>query len=144
MRLAFVIVLVSLFGCGRTANDTRQIVAPTKTLGPYSPAVRVGGFLFVSGQIGMDQATGQLKNENIEVETRQALENVRTILHAAGYDSSHVINATVYLKSMNDYATMNRIYAGFFGEGNYPARTTVAVSDLPRQANIEIAVIAWK
>ena len=144
MRLVCVIVLVSLFGCGRTENDTRQIIAPTKTLGPYSPAVRVGGFLFLSGQIGMDQATGQLRNESIETETRQALENITNILHAAGYDMSHVVNATVYLKSMNDYATMNRVYAEYFGAGNYPARTTVAVSELPRQANIEIAIIAWK
>ena len=122
----------------------RQIVAPTKTIGPYSPAVQVGNFLFVSGQIGLDQQTGQLKSETIEAETHQVLDNISTILRAAGYDAGDVVSATVYLKNMNDFQKMNDVYGKFFQEGNYPARSTVAVNELPKQANVEIAVIACK
>jgi 2-iminobutanoate/2-iminopropanoate deaminase len=154
--LALLLTLVAV-GCGTREDDvrrivreemasamTRKVVSPVETIGPYSPAIRLGGFLFLSGQIGLDPASGQLKNESIEVETRQVLDNVNRILQAEGYDSSDVVSATVYLKNMNDYAKMNLIYGGYFQEGNYPARTTVAVTELPRSANIEIAVVAWK
>jgi len=146
-----------LFGCGPTEEDVRRIVQDemrgamdrtyaqsVRTVGPYSPAVRVGDFLFVSGQIGLDEETGQLRRESIEVETQQVMENLMRILRAEGYDSSHVVNATVYLKNMNDYAKMNLIYGGYFQEGNYPARATVGVTELPRGANVEIAVVACK
>ncbi len=122
----------------------RQIIKPVNVIGPYSPAVKIGRFLFVSGQIGIDQQTGILRNESIEVETHQVLDNLMTILRSAGYDSTEVVNATVYLRNMNDYQKMNQIYGGYFQEGNYPARVAVQVGDLPRQANIEIAVIAYK
>ena len=128
----------------RNAMWEKKIVSHAKTIGPYSPAVRVGNFLFVSGQIALDQQTGQLKNESIEIETRKVLDNIRTTLALEGFDSSHVVNATVYLKNMSDFQKMNGIYAQYFQEGNYPARTTVEVSELPRQANVEIAVIACK
>lgn len=150
--LQFVVV-----GCGPTEKDVRRIVneemrkglerttvSPMEVIGPYSPAVRVGGFLFVSGQIGLDRETGQLQNTSIESETRQVMENLMHILRSAGYDSSHVVSATVYLKNMNDYAKMNLIYGGYFPEESYPARATVAVNELPRQANVEIAVVAYK
>jgi 2-iminobutanoate/2-iminopropanoate deaminase len=129
---------------GTSKAMERKIIAPTKTIGPYSPAVQVGRFLFVSGQIGLDQQSGRLKNETIEIETRQVLANINTILEAAGYRATDVVSATVYLKNMADFQTMNDVYAKFFQEGNYPARTTVAVSELPRQANVEIAVVACK
>jgi 2-iminobutanoate/2-iminopropanoate deaminase len=144
-------------GCGPTEEDVRRIVSeemrkglerttvsPVDVIGPYSPAVRVGGFLFVSGQIGMDRETGHLRNESIETETRQVMENLMHILRSAGYDSSHVVSATVYLKNMNDYAKMNLIYGGYFPDDRYPARAAVAVNELPRQANVEIAVVAYK
>jgi 2-iminobutanoate/2-iminopropanoate deaminase len=126
------------------ASMDRSYSRAAETVGPYSPAVRVGGFLFVSGQIGLDQTTGQLHNESIETETRQVMENLMRILRAEGYDSSHVINAAVYLKNMNDYPKMNLVYGGYFEEGAYPARVAVEVSNLPRQANVEIAVVACK
>ncbi|MEK9135614.1 MAG: Rid family detoxifying hydrolase, partial [Bacteroidota bacterium] len=122
----------------------RRVVSPVQVVGPYSPAVRIGNFLFVSGQIGLDQETGQLKNDNIETETRQALDNINRILHSEGFDSSHVVSATVYLKNMNDYPKMNLIYGGYFQEGNYPARATVGVTELPKGANVEIAVVGYK
>ena len=150
-------VLCALSGCGRSDEDIRRIiheemsaamkktiVKPVDVVGPYSPAVRIGNFLFVSGQIGLDQETGRLNNESIESETRQTLDNLMRILHAESYDSSDVVNATVYLKNMNDYAKMNLIYGGYFSEESYPARVTVEVSNLPRQANVEIALIAYK
>lgn len=122
----------------------RTIIAPTKAFGPYSPAVRVGNLLFVSGQVGLDQTTGMLVDSSFEAETHQALSNVMTILQAGGYDASHVVSVSVFLKNMNDFEKLNRVYAQFFPEGTFPARTTVAVSELPRNANVEIAAIAVK
>lgn len=156
LALSFILSGV-LIGCGPNDSDIRRIVkeelsaAMNRTIvkavepvGPYSPAVRIGNFLFVSGQIALDQGTGELRSENIEVETRQVLDNLMSILRETGYDSSDVVSATVYLKNMNDYARMNLIYGGYFEEGNYPARVTVEVSNLPRQANVEIALVACK
>ena len=125
------------------ASMQRTIIKPVDVIGPYSPAVQVGRFLFLSGQIALD-STGTLRNESIEVETRQVLNNLNFILRSAGYDSSHAVSATVYLKNMNDYQKMNLIYGGYFQEGNYPARVAVEVSNLPRQANVEISLIAYK
>ena len=127
-----------------SAAMQKKIVKPVNVIGPYSPAVQLGHFLFVSGQIALVQQTGALKNETIESETRQVLDNLNFILQSAGYDSSNVVSATVYLKNMNDYAKMNQIYGGFFQDGNYPARVAVEVANLPKQANVEIAVIAYK
>jgi len=156
--LPTILVLPLLFsGCGPAEEDLREmiseemkkgtkraVISPTMTAGPYSPGVRVGNFLFVSGQIGLDQETGFLRSDDIETETRQTLENLMSILRAAGYDSSHVVSSTVYLADIEDYAKMNLIYGGYFGEGNYPARSTVEVDDLPRGANVEISMIAYK
>jgi 2-iminobutanoate/2-iminopropanoate deaminase len=156
--LSFLIVVsLVLVGCRQSDDDVRRLVReelssamqkdfvkPGKTIAPYSPAVRIGGFLFVSGQIALDPATGVLRSDNLENETRQVLDNLSRVLKAAGYDSSHVVNATVYLKNMNDYERMNAVYGAFFPAGSYPARVAVEVSNLPRQANIEIAVIAYK
>ena len=97
----------------------------------------------MSGQIGLDES-GQLRAGSIAEETRQSLDNLNRILRSEGYDSSHVISATVYLRRMDDYADMNLAYGGYFEEGNYPSRVTVGVSSLPRQANVEIAAVAYK
>ncbi len=125
------------------ASMQRTIIKPVDVIGPYSPAVQIGRFLFVSGQIALD-STGSLRNASIEVETRQVLNNLNFILRSAGYDSSHAVSATVYLKNMNDYQKMNLVYGGYFQEGNYPARVAVEVGNLPRQANVEISLIAYK
>lgn len=145
------------WGCGPGQDEVRRlvreemaqamekaIIKPSPVIGPYSPAVRLGNFLFVSGQIALDPETGALRQDNIEVETRQVLDNLRRVLAAAGFDSSHAISATVYLKNMNDYQKMNAIYGGYFQEGAYPARVAVQVGDLPKQANVEISLIAYK
>jgi 2-iminobutanoate/2-iminopropanoate deaminase len=117
---------------------------PGNVIGPYTPAVQAGRLLFVSGQIGLEPRTGALVTGDIETETRQVLENLRAVLGAAGYDSSHVVNATVYLKNMGDYQRVNAVYASFFPDGKYPARVAVEVSALPKQARVEIAVVAFK
>jgi 2-iminobutanoate/2-iminopropanoate deaminase len=155
-RTLLVLAVLGLAGCGPSEDEVRAIareeVARATTehfttgtvIGPYSPAVQAGRLLFVSGQIGIDPATGQFRNESIEEETRQVLANVGAVLRQAGYDSSHVVNATVYLTDMGDYGRMNAVYGGFFPEGRYPARATVEVDDLPRDARVEIAVVAYK
>jgi 2-iminobutanoate/2-iminopropanoate deaminase len=125
-------------------SQTRTVFDPVETVGPYSPAVRVGGYIFVSGQIGIDQETGIVVPGGIEAETRKTLENLMLVLRSAGYDSSHVVSTTVFLRSMEDYPLMNQIYGGYFEEKNYPARTTVSIVDLPRGASVEISAIAFK
>ncbi len=122
----------------------RTVITDANVIGPYSPAQKVGNFLFVSGQIAIDQSTGKLLQDSIEVETQQVLENLMNILRKAGYDSSCVIQTTVYLTDMKNYSKMNNTYGGYFEEGNYPTRATVQVAALPRGANIEISAIAYK
>ncbi|MBM4168079.1 MAG: RidA family protein [Ignavibacteria bacterium] len=119
-------------------------ITDAQVIGPYSPAVRAGNFLFVSGQIGLDRETMRLVGDDIESQTRQALKNLMDILAKAGCDSSHVIQCTVFMKDINDFQKMNLIYGGYFAEGTFPARTTVGVSNLPRNAIVEIAAIAYK
>ena len=110
-------------------------------VGPYSPAIVAGGFVWVSGQIPLDPATGRLVDGGIDEQTRRALTNVRNLLEAAGSGAAHVVRATVYLTSMNDFAAMNEVYAGFFGD-NPPARVCVEVSRLPKDARVEIDAVA--
>jgi 2-iminobutanoate/2-iminopropanoate deaminase len=110
-------------------------------IGPYVHAVAVSGTLvFVSGQIGIT-ASGELVAADVRAQTWQALENLRAILEAAGSDLGHVVKTTVFLRSMQDFAAMNEVYAEFFG-ATPPARTTVEVSALPRGALVEIEAIA--
>jgi 2-iminobutanoate/2-iminopropanoate deaminase len=122
----------------------RTAITDANVIGPYSPAQKVGNFLFVSGQIAIDPITGELNQDNIEIETRQVLTNLMNILKKAGCDSSNVISATVYITDMKNYPKMNNVYGGYFAEGNYPARATVQVAALPRNANVEISAIAYK
>jgi 2-iminobutanoate/2-iminopropanoate deaminase len=125
------------------AATSRSYITSGQVVGPYSPAVRVGGFLFVSGQLGLDPATGTL-SPDIESQTHQALKNLTSLLREAGLDSSHVIQCTVFLRDMKEFQRMNLIYGGFFDERGYPARTTVEVTGLPRDARVEIAAIAYQ
>jgi 2-iminobutanoate/2-iminopropanoate deaminase len=112
-----------------------------KAIGPYSPAIRAGQLLFISGQVPFDAATSQLIGGDIRAQTRQALENVGALLAAGGLDFSAVVRTTVYLADMNDFAAMNEAYSAFFHEP-YPARATVQAARLPRDARIEIDAIA--
>jgi 2-iminobutanoate/2-iminopropanoate deaminase len=113
-------------------------------IGPYSQAVRVGEFVFTSGQVALDPATGAIVEGGIEPQTERVIENLRAVLAAAGLDFSHVIKTTVFLKDMGDFAAMNAIYARAFApEGVVPpARSTVEVARLPKDALVEIECIA--
>ncbi|MBE7002792.1 MAG: RidA family protein [Ruminococcaceae bacterium] len=112
-------------------------------IGPYSQAVEVNGLVITSGQLPIDPATGSFP-EGIQAQTKQSLTNVRAILTEAGTDMDHVLKTTVFLKDMNDFAAMNEVYASFFTEGCFPARSAVEVARLPKDALVEIEVIAAK
>jgi 2-iminobutanoate/2-iminopropanoate deaminase len=125
----------------KTAIHTKDAPA---ALGPYSQAVRTGNFLFTSGQVALDPTTGQLVSGGIEAQTHRALQNLQAVLAAAGLDLSRAVKTTVFLKDMNDFAAMNSVYAGYFQKEGIPApaRTTVEVARLPKDALVEIEVIA--
>lgn len=112
-----------------------------KPVGPYSAALRAGQLLFVSGQVPLDPATGRMVEGDIGVHTRRVLENVKALLEAAGLSFAQVVRTTVFLADMNDFQAMNEVYATFFTEP-YPARSTVQAARLPRDARVEIDVIA--
>ena len=112
-------------------------------IGPYSQAIEVNGFVFASGQIPIDPATGNFVEGGIKEQTRQSRTNAQNILKAAGTDLSHVVKTTVYLNSMDDFAAMNEVYAEFFSQP-YPARSAVAVEKLPKGALVEVEVLAAK
>jgi len=115
--------------------------AAPAAIGPYSQAVVDGDLIFCSGQIGIDPASGKMVDGGIEAETRRVLENLREVLSAAGLTLTHVVKTTVFLVSLADFETVNRIYGEHF-EGPYPARSTVQVAALPRHARVEIEAIA--
>ena len=112
-------------------------------IGPYSQAIEVNGFVFASGQIPIDPATGVFVEGGIQEQTRQALTNAQQILQTAGTDLNHVIQTTVFLSDLANFGPMNEVYAQFFTEP-FPARSAVAVKDLPKGALVEIEVIAVK
>lgn len=114
-----------------------------KAIGPYSQAVSLGGFVFTSGQIPLDPATGKLVEGGIEASTRRVFENLRAVLQSAGVGFGDVVKATVFLKSLSDFQVMNGIYAEYFGD-HKPARSTVGVAQLPMDAPIEIDLVAVK
>ena len=110
-------------------------------IGPYSQAVKVGGFVFCSGQIPIDPATGDFVSENVAEQTEQVLKNLSKVLEAAGTDLNGVVKTTVFLADMNDFTAMNEVYARYFSD-NKPARATVQAARLPRDAKVEIDCIA--
>jgi 2-iminobutanoate/2-iminopropanoate deaminase len=122
----------------RTAVSTEK--AP-KAIGPYSQAVRAGQLLFISGQIPIDPATGNLIAGDIAAMTHRVFANIREILAAAGASLDQVVRTTVFLADMNDFAAMNEVYATYFGQPA-PARSTVQAARLPKDARVEIDVIA--
>ncbi len=110
-------------------------------VGPYSQAIRAGGFLFLSGQIALDPVTGQVVGGGIEAQTEQVMRNLSAVLSAGGSSLDQVVKCTVYLKNLEDFAKVNAVYSRFFPK-NPPARSTVEISRLPRNSSIEIDVIA--
>ena len=110
-------------------------------IGPYSQAIQANSFVFVSGQIPIDPATGAFAGDDIVSQTHQCLKNIREILRQAGADMQNVVRADVYLKHISDFAAMNEVYAQYF-DGVCPARAAVQVAAIPRDALVEIGVIA--
>lgn len=115
--------------------------AAPKAIGPYSQAIRAGSLLFVSGQIPIDPATGALVDGDIAAQTRRVFANLQAILQAAGASFDQVVRTTVYLADMNDFATVNEVYGTYFGQPA-PARATVQAARLPKDARVEIDLIA--
>ena len=123
----------------------KQIISTPKApaaIGPYSQGAAANGLVITSGQLGLDPATGAFPEGGVAEQTRQSLENVKAVLEAAGSGLDKVIKTTVFLKDMNDFAAMNAVYAEYFGEGGYPARSAVEVGRLPKDGLVEIEAIA--
>ena len=124
----------------------KKVIATTKApaaIGPYNQAIQVGNMLFASGQLGLDPATGNFPEGGVKAQTIQSFQNVKAILEAAGFSITDVVKTTVFLADMADFAAMNEIYASQF-EGDFPARSAVAVKTLPKNALVEVEVIAVK
>ena len=112
-----------------------------KAIGPYSQAVRVGSLLFLSGQVALDPSTGQMAEGDVSAQTRRVMDNLGAVLNAAGLSFADVARTTIYLADMNDFSKVNEVYATYFTEP-FPARATVQVERLPRDARVEIDAIA--
>jgi len=112
-------------------------------IGPYSQAVCFDNIIYTSGQIALDADSGMLVNSNIDEETKKVMHNLENLLREAGSNFSKVLKTSIFLKDMEDFAAVNAIYASYF-EDNFPARETIQVSRLPKDANVEISMIAYK
>ena len=114
-----------------------------QAIGPYSQAIQYGDFLFVSGQVAIDPATGDIVDGDIEVQTDQVLKNITAIIEAAGMSLQNVVKCTCFLKDMNDFIKFNTVYENYFGE-ILPARETVEVARLPKDVRVEVSAICGK
>ena len=127
-------------------HDMKKVISTSKApaaIGPYSQAIQVGNLIYTSGQIPIDPATGQLVEGGVKEQARQSLSNIQAILQEAGLTMTSVVKTTVFMADMADFAEMNSVYAEFFTEP-YPARSAVAVKTLPKNAWVEIEVVAEK
>jgi 2-iminobutanoate/2-iminopropanoate deaminase len=122
----------------KTVINTGNSPAP---IGPYSQAIEANGLIFVSGQVAIDPATGELVLDDIKTETTKVMENIKAILTEAGIDFNHIVKTTIFLKDMASFAQVNEVYGSYFTE-KFPARETVAVAGLPKNVNVEISVTA--
>lgn len=119
---------------------TKNAPAP---IGPYNQAILAGNTLYVSGQIPIDPATGELVQGSVEEEAKLVMKNLEAVLSEAGFGFENIVKTTIFLRDMGDFAVVNEVYGRYFGE-DAPARETVAVAGLPKNVNVEISVIAWK
>lgn len=138
--------LLALCPASHAVSANKEVVSTPEApaaIGPYSQAIKTGNMVFLAGQIALDPKTGQIKAGAIEEQTRQVLANLSAVLEASGLAAADVVSTTVYLKDLNDFDKMNAVYATFFKD-KPPARATVQVAKLPRDALVEIAAIAVK
>lgn len=129
----------------QTIPMDKKVVYTSKApepIGPYSQAIKVGSFLYLSGQIAIDPQSGHLKIDDIETETHQVMKNIQAILEQENLTFDHVVKSSIFLKSMNDFAQVNAVYGSYFTDTKPPARETVEVSGLPKDVQIEISVTA--
>jgi 2-iminobutanoate/2-iminopropanoate deaminase len=131
-------VIVWKFRMERTQIQTTQAPA---AIGPYSQAIRVGQFIYTSGQIPLDPVSGEMVGSDVQTQTHRVLQNLSAVLQSAGSSLKSVVKTTVFLSTMSDFQAMNAVYATYF-EGVTPARSTVAVAELPRKALVEIECVA--
>jgi 2-iminobutanoate/2-iminopropanoate deaminase len=124
----------------KTVINTHNAPAP---IGPYSQAINAGNFVFVSGQIAIDPVSGELVMDNIETETTQVMDNIKSILIEGGVDFDNIVKTSIFLKNMQDFAKVNEVYGRYFKD-HFPARETIQVAGLPKNVNVEISVIAIK
>lgn len=139
-------VCMAAMAAGCATSSTKEVISTKDApgaIGPYSQAIKVGNTLYLSGQIPIDPKTGQLNTGSIEEQTRQVLENLKAVLAANGMDMSHVVSTTVFLKDLNDFSSMNKMYGNYLND-KPPARATVQVARLPRDVAVEISAIAVK
>ena len=122
-------------------NEVISTVNAPAALGPYSQAIKANGFIYCSGQIPINPASGNIEAETIEDQTRQVISNLKNVLEAAGASLANVVKTTVFIKDMNDFASLNAVYAEMFGDTK-PARSCVEVARLPKDVKIEIEAIA--
>ncbi len=142
MRLiALIVVTVLASGCAPARRAPEFLVASAGPVRPFSPAVRANGFLFLAGQLGTD-STGRVVSGGIQPETRQTMENIRSVLVRSGSSLDRVVKCTVFLADMREWAAMNEIYVTFFAVGRRPARTAAGVNGLALDARVEIECIA--
>jgi 2-iminobutanoate/2-iminopropanoate deaminase len=125
--------------------EKKIIITPhaPQPIGPYNQAVLIGNTLYCSGQVAIDPKTGNMVQDSIEVETDRVMQNVGAVLKAADMDYSHIVKSSIFISDMNQFARINETYAKYF-EKDFPARETVQVSRLPKDANVEISVVAVK
>lgn len=125
----------------KTIINTSKAPAP---IGPYNQAVLVGNTLYTSGQIALNPETMELVLDSIEIETKQVMENMKSVLEAANMTFENVIKSSIFIADMNDFAKINTVYGAYFDEATAPARETVQVACLPKNVNVEISMIAIK
>jgi len=145
-RLTFPLLLLAMAIAGCTAVPIKESVSTKDApaaIGPYSQAIKVGNLLFLSGQISIDPKTNQMNSGSIEEQTKLVLDNLDAVLKASGMSMENVVNTTVFLKDVNDFGKMNAVYGTYFKD-NPPARATVQIAKLPRDALVEISAIASK
>lgn len=144
-----IIILSLIFFLSYNCNNNSSMKKIIKTneapepIGPYNQAIEAGEFIFLSGQIGIDVDTGELINENIQAETNQVMRNIESVLKASNRNFDNVVKSTIFLKDLNDFSIVNEVYSKYFKDKISPARETVEVARLPKDANVEISVIAY-
>ena len=143
MRKALLTAAVFLLAVSAWAQQKQVVTTPDapKAIGPYSQAIKAGGLVFTAGQIPLDPSTGQIVGVDAAAQADRVLKNLQAVLQAAGTDLEHVVKTTVFLKNISDFATVNEVYGRYF-RYSPPARSTVQVANLPREALVEIEAIA--